>query len=110
MIIFALQNRIEAFLKMILIISYVSVIPGMQRWRTVILAILMLSVSWRILTPVPVILVKRKLKDFDSGPRYPYVKRKPKDFDSGPRYPYIKRKMRHFDSRLEAANKAGKKD
>ena len=54
--------------------------------------------------------VKRKLKDFDSGPRYPYVKRKLKDFDSGPRYPYIKRKMRHFDSRLEAANKAGKKD
>ena len=53
--------------------------------------------------------VKRKLTDFDSGPRYPYVKRKLKDFDSGPHYPYIKRKMRHFDSRLEAANKAGKR-
>ena len=57
MIIFALQNRIEAFLKMILIISYVSVIPGMQRSRRVILAILMLSVSRRILTPALAILM-----------------------------------------------------
>ena len=126
MIIFALQNRIEAFLRMILIISYVSVIPGMQRWlksdsrypdvkrkladfdsghRYPYVKRKLTDFDSGPRYPY----VKRKLTDFDSGPRYPYVKGKLKDFDSGPRYPYIKRKMRHFDSRLEAAKQGWKK-